>query len=65
MSLRGSMQVFAEAWDLTLDRSKTVFWASQAADRKWLRAQGASGTKTYGVPKNRGPKSVANILGSL
>ena len=37
-----SMQVFAEAWDLTLDRSKTVFWASQAADRKWLRAQGAS-----------------------
>ena len=36
------MQDFAEAWDLTLDRSKTVFWASQAADRKWLCAQGAS-----------------------
>ena len=32
---------FARAWDLTLDRSKTVYWATQAEDRRWFRARGA------------------------
>ena len=37
-----SMQSFAAAWDLALDRAKTVFWANSAPDRRWLRDRGVA-----------------------
>ena len=34
-----AMLDFCSAWDIRLDESKTFFWATQAADRRWLRAR--------------------------